>query len=141
MRKVSVFETDFGLTFNYVPRSLSVSDIVDSFNRQHQQRFGFISDREIELVAARMEGNKIGLRLPKTISIKNFTSPQSFTEQMIAIKNLETGCIEYERTPVFDRESLKAGDTVLYGKYSGTEISFEDQDYLIMRESDVVAII
>ena len=37
--------------------------------------------------------------------------------------------------------TLKAGDTVLYGKYSGTEISFEDQDYLIMRESDVVAII
>ena len=87
-------------------------DIVDSFNRQHQQRFGFISDREIELVAARMEGNKIGLRLPKTISIKNFTSPQSFTEQMVAIKNLETGRIDYEMTPVFDRESLKAGDTV-----------------------------
>ena len=37
--------------------------------------------------------------------------------------------------------SLKSGDNVLYGKYSGTEISIEDGDFLIMRESDVLAII
>ena len=37
--------------------------------------------------------------------------------------------------------TVKAGDTVLYGKYSGTEISYEENDYLIMRESDIVAII
>ncbi len=37
--------------------------------------------------------------------------------------------------------SVKVGDTVLYGKYTGTEISFENKDYLIMRESDIVAII
>lgn len=37
--------------------------------------------------------------------------------------------------------TVKVGDTVLYGKYSGTEISIEDNDYLIMRESDIVAII
>ena len=37
--------------------------------------------------------------------------------------------------------TVKEGDTVLYGKYAGTEISFEDKDYLIMRESDIVAII
>ncbi len=37
--------------------------------------------------------------------------------------------------------SLKAGDTVLYGKYSGTEIDIEGEDYLIMRESDVLATI
>ena len=34
---------------------------------------------------------------------------------------------------------LKAGDTVLYGKYAGTELEFEGQKYLIMRQSDVVA--
>lgn len=34
---------------------------------------------------------------------------------------------------------LKVGDKVLYGKYSGTEVSIEGQDYLIMRESDVYA--
>jgi chaperonin GroES len=37
--------------------------------------------------------------------------------------------------------TLKVGDTVLYGKYSGTEISIDGDDYLIMRESDVFAIV
>lgn len=37
--------------------------------------------------------------------------------------------------------TVKSGDTVLYGKYSGTEISLEGKDYLIMRESDILAII
>ncbi len=37
--------------------------------------------------------------------------------------------------------TLKAGDKVLYGKYSGTEVSVEGEELLIMRESDVLAII
>jgi len=37
--------------------------------------------------------------------------------------------------------TVKAGQTVLYGKYSGTEINIEGTDYLIMRESDILAII
>ncbi|HQY21088.1 MAG TPA: co-chaperone GroES [Ignavibacteria bacterium] len=36
---------------------------------------------------------------------------------------------------------LKVGDKVLYGKYSGTEITIEGDEFLIMRESDVYAII
>lgn len=36
---------------------------------------------------------------------------------------------------------VKVGDKVLYGKYSGTEITIENNEYLIMRESDVYAII
>lgn len=36
---------------------------------------------------------------------------------------------------------LKAGDQVLYGKYAGTEIEFEGVKYLMMRQSDVLAII
>jgi chaperonin GroES len=36
---------------------------------------------------------------------------------------------------------LKVGDEVLYGKYAGTEISIEGKDYLMMRQSDVLAII
>ncbi|MDE7379104.1 MAG: co-chaperone GroES [Paraprevotella sp.] len=36
---------------------------------------------------------------------------------------------------------LKAGDTVLYGKYAGTEIEHEGKKYLIMRQSDVVAVL
>jgi chaperonin GroES len=37
--------------------------------------------------------------------------------------------------------TVKIGDTVLYGKYAGTELNVEGKDYLIMRESDIFAII
>ncbi|MDR3013384.1 MAG: co-chaperone GroES [Chitinispirillales bacterium] len=37
--------------------------------------------------------------------------------------------------------SLKTGDKVLYGKYSGTEVSVDGAEFLIMRESDVLAIV
>jgi chaperonin GroES len=37
--------------------------------------------------------------------------------------------------------TVKVGDTVLYAKYAGSEIKFEGTDYLIMRESDILAII
>ena len=36
---------------------------------------------------------------------------------------------------------LKEGDRVLYGKYSGTEVTIGDENYLILRESDVLAVI
>lgn len=36
---------------------------------------------------------------------------------------------------------LKAGDKVLYGKYSGTEIHYEGKTYLMMRQNDVMAVI
>ena len=35
--------------------------------------------------------------------------------------------------------SVKAGDTVLFGKYSGTEVKIKGEEYLIMRESDILA--
>lgn len=37
--------------------------------------------------------------------------------------------------------TVKVGDVVLYGKYGGTEIRHEGKDYLIMRESDIYAVI
>ena len=37
--------------------------------------------------------------------------------------------------------TVKVGDTVLYGKYAGTDLKLEGKDYLIMRESDILAII
>ena len=36
---------------------------------------------------------------------------------------------------------VKKGDRILYGKYSGTEFSFEGTEYLIMRESDILAVL
>lgn len=37
--------------------------------------------------------------------------------------------------------SVAVGDTVLYGKYSGTEVNLNDEDYLIMPEGDILAVI
>ncbi|HQV99115.1 MAG: co-chaperone GroES [Bacteroidetes bacterium] len=37
--------------------------------------------------------------------------------------------------------TVKVGDSVLYGKYAGTEITIEGKEYLIMRESDIFAIL
>ena len=37
--------------------------------------------------------------------------------------------------------TVKVGDTVLYGKYAGTELAYEGAEYLIMRESDIYAIL
>lgn len=36
---------------------------------------------------------------------------------------------------------LKAGDSVLYGKYAGTEVELEGEKYLIMRQNDVLAVL
>lgn len=40
-----------------------------------------------------------------------------------------------------EKITVAIGDTVLYGKYAGTELKLEGTDYLIMRESDILAII
>lgn len=40
-----------------------------------------------------------------------------------------------------EKMEVKVGDVVLYGKYSGSEISVDGDDYLIMRQSDILAIV
>ena len=40
-----------------------------------------------------------------------------------------------------EKMTVKVGDTVLYGKYAGTELKLDGTDYLIMRESDILAIV
>ena len=40
-----------------------------------------------------------------------------------------------------EKMTVKEGDTVLYGKYSGTELKLDGTDYLMMRESDILAIV
>ena len=40
-----------------------------------------------------------------------------------------------------DTMILKAGDVVLYGKYAGTEIEYDGEKYLMMRQSDVLAVV
>ena len=40
-----------------------------------------------------------------------------------------------------EKITVKVGETVLYGKYSGTEINIDGTDYLIMKESDIFGIV
>ncbi len=40
-----------------------------------------------------------------------------------------------------EKMELKQGDVVLYGKYAGTELTVDEKDYLMMKQSDVLAII
>ena len=40
-----------------------------------------------------------------------------------------------------NKMTVKKGDTVLYGKYAGQELSFEGEDYLIMREDDILVVL
>ncbi len=48
----------------------------------------------------------------------------------------ETGKPASDRVPM----DVKVGDKVLYGKYSGTEVTLDNEQYLILREADVLAI-
>lgn len=40
-----------------------------------------------------------------------------------------------------EKMEVKTGDTVLYGKYAGTDINIDGKDYVIMRQSDILAVI
>jgi chaperonin GroES len=40
-----------------------------------------------------------------------------------------------------NKPAVKVGDTILYGKWSGTEVQLEGKEYLIMRETDIFAIV
>lgn len=84
-----------------------------------------LADRVIVEAAAAEERTAGGLIIPDTAKEK----PQR--GKVIAIG---TG---KKDEPI----TVKVGDTVLYGKYAGTEVQVEGKDYLIMRESDIFAII
>ena len=88
-----------------------------------------LHDRVIVKPAASEETTKGGLIIPDTAKEKPMRG------EIIAIgegKVAEDG----KKQPLV----VKVGDNVLYGKYSGTEISVDGVDYLIMRESDIFAI-
>jgi len=84
-----------------------------------------LSDRVLVQPAAAEEKTASGLYIPDTAKEK----PQKGT--VVAVGNGK------KDEPL----TVKVGDTVLYGKYSGTELTVEGSDYLIMRESDIFAIL
>jgi chaperonin GroES len=84
-----------------------------------------LADRVLVKPADAEEKTKAGIIIPDTAQEK----PQRGT--IVAVGNGK------KDEPL----TVKAGDNVLYGKYAGTEINVEGEDYLIMRESDIFAIV
>ncbi|MCC6463692.1 MAG: co-chaperone GroES [Saprospiraceae bacterium] len=84
-----------------------------------------IADRVIIKPAPADEKTKGGLIIPDTAKEK----PQR--GEVVAVGPGKDGNLM----------TVQVGDIVLYGKYSGNEINFEGQDYLIMREDDVLCIL
>lgn len=89
-----------------------------------------LHDRLIVKPAAPEEVTKGGIILPDTAKEK----PQQ--GEVVAV-----GPGKLDEAGKLQATTVKIGDTVLYGKYSGTEISLNGEDVLIMRESDVFAIV
>jgi len=89
-----------------------------------------LADRIVVKALDAQEKTKSGLVLPDSAKEK----PQE--GKVIAVgpgRLLDEGTVK--------SLEVKNGDRVLYGKYSGTEVSIEGDDYLILREDDVLAIV
>ena len=84
-----------------------------------------LADRVLVEPAAAEEKTASGIIIPDTAKEK---------PQKGSVVAVGTGKKEEPMT-------VKVGDNVLYGKYAGTEITVEGKDYLIMRESDIFAVI
>ena len=89
-----------------------------------------LADRVVVKALEESEEMRGGLYIPDTAKEK----PQQ--GEVVAVG---PGRMSDEGTRV-DME-LKKGDKVLYGKYSGTEVTVEGSEYLILRETDVLAVI
>ncbi len=84
-----------------------------------------LGDRVVVLPAPAEEKTSSGIIIPDTAQEK----PQRGT--VVAVGNGTES----------EKMEVKVGDSVLYGKYSGTEISLDGKDYLILRQSDILAIV
>jgi chaperonin GroES len=88
-----------------------------------------LSDRVVVRPMEESEEMRGGLYIPDTAKEK----PQQGEIVAVGPGRFEKG----ERVPM----ELADGQTVLYGKYSGTEVTFDNEQYLIIKESDVLAVI
>ncbi len=88
-----------------------------------------LADRVVVKPLEEAETMRGGLYIPDTAKEK----PQQGEIVAVGPGRFEDG----KRVPM----DVKPGDKVLYGKYSGTEVTVEGEQYLILRESDVLAVI
>lgn len=89
-----------------------------------------LGDRIIVKAAEPKEIKKSGIIIPETAKEK----PQ---EGLVVAVGKGKTADDGKLIPM----EIKNGDTVLYGKYSGTEIKINDEEYLIMNEADVLGIV
>ncbi|MAR64758.1 MAG: co-chaperone GroES [Flammeovirgaceae bacterium] len=87
-----------------------------------------LSDRIVVKAHEAEEKTASGIILPDTAKEK----PQ--VGEVLAV-----GPGKLNENGTLNKMSLKKGDKVLYGKYSGSEVSIEGEDLMIMRESDILA--
>ena len=88
-----------------------------------------LADRVVVKAAEDTEQMRGGLYIPDTAKEK----PQQGEVVAVGPGKVEDG----KRVPM----EVKVGDKILYGKYSGTEITLDNEQYLILRESDVLAVV
>ena len=88
-----------------------------------------LGDRVVVKAQPAEEKTASGLFIPDTAKEK----PQKGTVISVGTGRIENGT-KIDMT-------VKEGDTVLYGKYSGTEITIDEEDLLIMRETDILGIV
>ena len=89
-----------------------------------------LADRVVVLPLEEEEQMRGGLYIPDTAKEK----PQSGKIVAVGPGKLSEEGVRIE-------PDVKVGQTVLYGKYSGTEVTVEGEDYLILRESDILDIL
>ncbi len=88
-----------------------------------------INDRVLVKVAQADETTKGGIIIPDTAKEK----PQEGEVVAVGDGQLKP---DGDRIPM----TVKVGDTVLFGKYSGTEIKIDGEEYMIMREDDILGV-
>jgi chaperonin GroES len=89
-----------------------------------------LADRIVVKVLEAKEVTKGGIVLPDTAKEK----PQE--AEVVAVGK---GRISSEGKTI--TPEVKAGDTILFGKYSGTEITMDGKEYLILKEEDILAVV
>ena len=77
----------------------------------------------------------------ETKSAGGIVIPDSATEKPIRGEVLAAGNGKIQEDGKVRPMAVKVGDTVLFGKYSGTEVTLDGEELLVMREEDIVAVV
>ena len=77
----------------------------------------------------------------ETKTASGIVLPDSATEKPTQGKVIAAGPGKHDDKGALLALNVKAGDTVIYGKYSGTEVEVDGQKYVILRESDILGIL